>query len=516
MTQNPIDERRLAMRKLVYLRRASQAFFLLLFIYILWSTTYPLKGILPPETFFRTNPSIMIFTAISERVFLPGLVFAGIMIMLTLVLGRFYCGWICPLGTMIDLSGSTRKGRNLPGYEKGRKLRNIKFFILGTIAVFAALGYQTAWVLDPMGIMARFVSLNLMPTVTLAFDKAFAFVISRFELYGPVYDLYRSLKASFLGVEVRYFASSGVIFSLFVLVCVLSLFVSRFWCRAICPLGALYSILARFSIMRRVARDCIGCKACVSYCRTGAIKDGEHYDKGECVMCMDCVYDCPTKTTKFVFPEIMKREKGGGAESSMSRKDFLFLLFSSVFLLGAGKRECKERAIASNVIRPPGALKEKDFYDRCIRCGNCMKVCPTNGLQPVMLQAGLESIWTPHLVPEIGYCEYQCNLCGHVCPTGAIPRLAKDVKMKTKLGTAKVNRTTCIAWAYGKECLVCEEHCPVSDKAIKVIEEESGEKVIKKPVVDPRLCVGCGICQTKCPVRPARAIQVDPSTADRS
>ncbi len=504
------------MRKLVYLRRASQAFFLLLFIHILWSTTYPLKGVLPPETFFRTNPLIMIFTAISERVLLPGLIFAGVMVILTLIFGRFYCGWVCPLGTMIDLSGSLRKGRNLAGHEKGRKLRNIKFFVLGIVAVFAALGYQTAWVLDPMGIMARFVSLNLIPTVTFAFDKLFAFFISRFELYGPVYDLYRSLKASFLGVEVHYFASSVPIFSLFALVCILSLFMSRFWCRAVCPLGALYSFLSGFSLMRRVVENCVECKACIGYCRTGAIKDGEHYDKGECVMCMDCVYACPTKTTKFVFPGMRGQIARERSEKGMSRKDFLFLILSSVFLLGFRQRKGKGREGTGPVIRPPAALEEKNFNDRCIRCGNCMKVCPTNGLQPVMLQAGLESVWTPQLVPEIGYCEYQCTLCGSVCPTGAIPRLAKDAKMKTKLGTAKVDRKTCIAWAEGKECIVCEEHCPVPDKAIKVIEEVVDGKVIKKPVVDPRLCIGCGICQTKCPVRPVRAIQVNPSTADRS
>ena len=501
------------MKKLIVLRRVSQSFFLILFIYILWSTTYPLKGLFPPETFFKTNPSIMVFTAISERVLLPGLICAGIMLLLTLVLGRFYCGWICPLGTMIDLTGSLKKRKAIPGNNANGRIRKIKFVLLGIIFVFALAGIQVAWVLDPMGIVARFVSLNLIPTVTLLFDRLFILLIRNFEMYGTVYDLYRNLKASFLGVEVHYFASSLPIFTVFAVVCLASLFVSRLWCRTGCPLGAFYSLLARFSLMRRIVDNCINCGACTPACRMGAITGGAEYQKGECILCMDCVYACPVNVTRFSFPNLRgkKREEEG---VDTSRKNFLLLLVSSVFLLGNKRRKGKN--IASPVIRPPAALKEKDFYDRCIRCGNCMKVCPTNGLQPVILQAGLESIWTPHLVPEIGYCEYQCTLCGNVCPTGAIPRLTKDKKLKTKLGTAKVDRPLCLAWEHNMECLVCEEHCPVPEKARKVVGEIVEGRLVKKPVVDPDLCVGCGICQTKCPVRPVRAIRVTPKNADRT
>jgi MauM/NapG family ferredoxin protein len=499
------------MKKLILLRRVSQAVFLLFFIYILWSTTYPLTGMFPPETFFTTNPSIMVFTSISERVVLPGLIFAAIMLMLTLILGRFYCGWICPLGTMIDLTGSLKKRKIIPGNSANKKIRKIKFFILGVIFVFALAGIQVAWVLDPMGIVARFVSLNLIPTVTLLFDKIFIFLIRNFEMYGKAYDVYRDLKASFLGIQVHYFASSMIIFMVFAIVCAFALFVSRLWCRSLCPLGAFYSLIARFSLMRRVVYKCISCGACTPVCRMGAITGGTKYEKGECILCMDCVYVCPVNATQFSFPKpgIKKQLE---EETDASRKNFIILLFSSLFLMGSKKKKGRE----SPVIRPPAALKEKDFHDRCIRCGNCMKVCPTNGLQPVMLQAGFESIWTPHLVPEIGYCEYQCTLCGHVCPTGAIPKITKDKKMKTKLGTAKVERSKCLAWEHKLECLVCEEHCPIPEKAIKVVEETFEGKTIKKPVVDPNLCVGCGICQTKCPVRPVRAIRVTPQNADRT
>jgi MauM/NapG family ferredoxin protein len=228
---------------------------------------------------------------------------------------------------------------------------------------------------------------------------------------------------------------------------------------------------------------------------------------------MDCVYNCPEHATRFTWPAKEPETPENKDNQGISRKDFVFLFLSSVFLLGF--KWLKKGPKTGNVIRPPAALKECDFLDRCIRCGNCMKVCPTNGLQPTFLQGGLEGIWTPHLVPEIGYCEYRCTLCGQVCPTGAIDRVSLDRKLKTKLGIAKVDRSICIAWEYKQQCLVCEEHCPISEKAIKIENENILGTVIGKPVVDRELCVGCGICQTKCPVRPVRAIKVDPQGADR-
>ena len=139
-----------------------------------------------------------------------------------------------------------------------------------------------------------------------------------------------------------------------------------------------------------------------------------------------------------------------------------------------------------------------------------MKICPTNGLQPAIFESGLAGIWAPHLVPEIGYCEYNCNLCGQVCPTGAIPKLSLAQKKEQRLGTAMIDKFICLPLSQNKECIVCEEHCPVPTKAIKTYEEMIAGKRIRKPYVDISLCVGCGICQNKCPTRPERAIKVSP------
>ncbi len=186
------------------------------------------------------------------------------------------------------------------------------------------------------------------------------------------------------------------------------------------------------------------------------------------------------------------------------RRSFVKLIGMSLLFLLTGAKH-KKRIESEGIIRPPGALKEKDFVNRCIRCGNCMRVCVTNGLQPVMFESGLEGILTPRLVPEIGYCEYQCTLCGQVCPTGAIPDLKISEKKKIRLGTAGVHRGRCLSWRGEENCLLCEEHCPVEEKAIKVM--------ASKPVVDRGLCVGCGACQNVCP---AGAITVNPATAIRT
>jgi formate hydrogenlyase subunit 6/NADH:ubiquinone oxidoreductase subunit I len=150
-----------------------------------------------------------------------------------------------------------------------------------------------------------------------------------------------------------------------------------------------------------------------------------------------------------------------------------------------------------------------------------MKVCPTNALQPAAKEAGPEGIWTPFLVPKIGYCEYYCSLCTQVCPTGAIQELTVEAKTQVKIGTAWINKNRCIPWKFGDPCIVCEEHCPVSPKAIKMVDAEvllpdGSIKRPRAPFVETEVCIGCGICENKCPVLDSPAIYVTSIGEDRS
>jgi len=423
---------------------------------------------------------------------------------------------------MIDAAGSMKRAAPPESDAANRGLRKAKFAILFVVFISAIFGLQTSWILDPIVAAARFVSLNLIPIATFLLNAFFIFLIRDLHAGGGVVDAYHALKSSILGVHVHYFPHSFLILAFFLCICGAALIKERLWCRMLCPLGALYALVARFSLLRRVIQGCVQCKRCKSACRMGAIRDDADYAKGECILCMDCVYECPPHITKFVFKqcstakvEARQNDRGGGP--GISRANFIFLVISSILGLGAsfGKRTSAGTPRV-NVIRPPGSLKEERFVDRCVRCGNCMKVCPTNGLQPVMLESGIEGMWTPRLVPEIGYCEYNCTLCGNVCPTGAIPRLALEAKKKMRLGLAEIDRSICIPWAHGKTCIVCEEHCPISNKAIKLDRSGTGSAQISRPYVDMTLCIGCGICQAKCPVRPVRAIGVSPQQADRT
>ncbi|MBF0332004.1 MAG: 4Fe-4S binding protein [Candidatus Omnitrophica bacterium] len=500
------------MKKLVLIRSAFQLLFLILFIYILWATTYPLQSAISSRALFIVDPLVMILTSLSERVLLPGLIFSVAMIFLTMVLGRFFCGWICPMGTMVDMAGMSRRrrGKDLTLRQK-QMLRWPKFIILALIFLLALAGIQVAWVLDPIVTFARVISLNVIPAVTGFIDAAFQTMIQRFGLYGGVYDFYRSLKEGLLGVNVHFFANSFDTLMFFLAVMLSTWLILRLWCRMLCPLGACYALSAGASLLERQVSRCTSCGQCARQCRMGAIEKGTVYRKEECVLCMDCVYVCPERSTTFSWKKPSAAVSDPVKGQGVTRGQFLWLCASAWAALGIKDAAATQAAPGAHpVIRPPGALPEDKFVNTCVRCGNCMKVCITNVLQPVLFEAGAAGVWTPKMVHEIGYCEYNCQLCGDVCPTGAITKLPLDSKKKWKVGLAEIEHTACLAWKDNKECIVCEEHCPIPDKAIVMKEAFYAGKIMSRPHVEKDRCNGCGICQNKCPVVPVRAIRVNP------
>ena len=224
------------MKKLVIARRFSQALFLVLFLGILWPFAHPLERFLSSRIFSRTDPLVMIFSSISQRAILQGMGFSFIMLLATLALGRFFCGWICPLGTAIDWTGALRKRKTFLNNRAAGGMRAVKFYVLGLIAVFSLFGMQTSTILDPLGIMTRFI----FSTLTPAFEAG-----------------------------IYYLMESGAGLLFFVLICLSALFIPRFWCRAVCPLGALYALAAKFSLLERKVTECDSCGTCIGGCRMG-------------------------------------------------------------------------------------------------------------------------------------------------------------------------------------------------------------------------------------------------------
>jgi len=154
--------------------------------------------------------------------------------------------------------------------------------------------------------------------------------------------------------------------------------------------------------------------------------------------------------------------------------------------------------------RPPGAVRERDFLESCARCGQCVQSCPTGFVQPALLEAGFEGLWTPVLDARAGWCAPECQRCTSACPTGALGPLTLEQKRAFKIGTAVVDRSRCYTWADGFDCTVCADRCPVTPRAIRFREAEAwdfrGRRVrVRQVYVLPDLCTGCGICEHFCP-----------------
>jgi len=223
---------------------------------------------------------------------------------------------------------------------------------------------------------------------------------------------------------------------------------------------------------------------------------------------MDCTGFCPEERVSFR----LRAASRSGAGLDLERRGVITALACGA--LAAPVVHIAPPGDRTNpyLIRPPGAVAEGEFLERCVRCGECMKVCIGSALHPAFLEAGPVGLWTPLVVARVGYCEYNCTLCGQVCPTGAIKRLAVEPKRKTVIGLAVFDKDRCLPFAKGIECLVCEEHCPTGDKAIVFEEREvlidGAARRLKLPKVVDKLCIGCGICETKCPLEGASAIRI--------
>ena len=226
--------------------------------------------------------------------------------------------------------------------------------------------------------------------------------------------------------------------------------------------------------------------------------------KIECIECFNCGALCPPKSKSITY---RWRWKPYHTPMDVSRRQFVTTTAASALSLGMLSVGLNNRDNKERMIRPPGSLPEDEFLNRCIRCLECVRICASNGgcLQPDSIHNNVLELWTPVAIMRQGYCEYNCNLCGQVCPTEAILPLPLEQKKHTPMGLAYFDKNLCIPYAQNKDCIVCEEHCPTPDKAIKfeikdVVQIDGSIKKVKYPYVVRELCIGCGICEHKCPL----------------
>jgi MauM/NapG family ferredoxin protein len=222
---------------------------------------------------------------------------------------------------------------------------------------------------------------------------------------------------------------------------------------------------------------------------------------------MECQLHCPHNRVKFRISSIA----GSGGEYLPERRVLLGSLVSGFFVSRLFRFRNPEAQ--ARLLRPPGVRKEDEFLQKCVRCGECLKVCVKSALYPAIMQAGLEGLYTPVMIARLGYCEYNCTLCGQVCPTGAIPNLKKEVKKREVIGKAVLDRNHCLPFARQTSCIVCEEHCPIPQKAIRSKLEtqktpEGRTVQVQVPYVVDAICNGCGICEYVCPLEGKSGIEV--------
>ena len=539
--------------RLPLLRRISQIVFLLLFLVLLVltslrsaSSTASDAGLRAPvRLFFLLDPLVAIANALASHALYRGLVWSLVILLPTLFLGRFFCGWICPLGTLQQYVGGlpseAKRGKRRIELNRYKRWQTVKYAVLLTGLIAAMCGSMAIGWLDPFSLLVRSIGLAILPAINFATAAVLAPLehshAAALQTTGQI--IHAILQATVLDFRQTHFTQGLVLGILFLLILAAGLRVTRFWCRAICPLGALLGAVSRWSVLglHKDTEKCNQCNRCLLHCQGGDDPvGGAPWRKSECLMCMNCLDACPENALSF---RLFRKEKEVASPDLGRRRTVTGLAagVAIVPLMRVGTNLGKNRD--PRLIRPPGALDEPDFLARCIRCGECMKVCPNNALQPTLAQAGIEGLWTPTLVPRIGYCEPSCVLCSSVCPTGAIWQIAAREKgwiaysnasadaarssasQPVRLGTAFYDRGHCLPWAMATDCIVCEEWCPVSPKAIyleevQVTDSEGRTKTLKQPHVDPTRCVGCGACEYACPLQEHPAVYITSIGESRS
>ncbi|MBF0464196.1 MAG: 4Fe-4S binding protein [Nitrospirae bacterium] len=477
------------MSKLTTIRRIYSVFFFVLFLVLLFATDFRhLKGY-ETALFLELSPLTFLATLLSSFTVYKGIILSLLVIIPTVFLGRFFCSWICPMGILNQwVSHIFNKRKNID-HNKINSYRSFfafKYYLLTFLIVLAAFGSLQTGLFDPISFLTRSFTISMLPALNHSAITMY--------LKQPIF-------------------SGGIIITLiFIAVMFSNRFLTRLWCRALCPLGALLGVISAFSPMRirRDTKKCTDCRKCLKYCH-GACDPHAALRQSECHLCMTCIEECPEGALHY---GLKNQQSSDQMPLDVNRRRIVETALATTVLFPMMKSAVNARTLdTASVIRPPGSIPEGDFLRRCIKCGECMRVCPTNVLQPALFEAGLEGLWSPVLINKIGYCEHNCVLCGHVCPTGAIMPLTVEKKIKTKIGTAFYNRGRCLPWAMNIECIVCEEVCPTSPKAIwfqntELTMRDGSTKILKRPFIDTKHCIGCGICQNKCPVHDSPAVYI--------
>jgi len=455
------------------------------------------RELIDAEAFLLMDPLVSISASIAGRTVMWALVWAEVVLAVCLLAGRGFCGYLCPLGTLIDLFDRVIGRHVVRGRTPRRRWwSHLRFALLAAVLVAAVGGVLVSGFVAAIPLLTR----GLLDTA------------------GPIQ---MGLARDWYLVPPMH-AGHIVSIALFALVFALSLLGRRFWCRCVCPTGAIFSIANLLRLTDRRVRDtCVACGKCVEACSFDAIRADFTSRPVDCRLCRSCGGVCPPGAIEFTVrcggpaPPVGAPEPAEPAVATAAVDYTRRAVLAGG--LGAGGAVLGGTAIlvvksasasASPVVRAPGSVPEEHFGRLCVRCGLCIKACPFNVLQPMGLGAGFGGLWTPHVVADWAGCDPTCTNCGQVCPTGAIRALPIEEKRVARMGLAVVNERTCLPHAGRGACEICEKECRAANyNAIEFISvPELDDEGLPIPdsgypapyIPEPRKCVGCGLCQSRC------------------
>lgn len=424
---------------------------------------------------------------------LSGVAWAGIvlaaLVALTLLFGRVYCSFLCPLGIMQDLVIRARRvADRLRGRErKGAAIRYtkpvpwVRYSVLA-LTLLSTLGGATlllTWV-DPYTIAARTMAALANPAAAALAEGA-----------EPAWG--------------RYGAALGIVLLIALIPLGMAWWKGRIYCNTLCPVGALLGLLSRRPLLRisMPAESCVRCGKCLQACKANCIDLKTHsVDTTRCVNCYNCVSACPHGLRpRLSLPARRAAEPAPPQDApNATRRAFIGAMvcglpaaLASCRPAGGGELSADPATPGNNeanATTPPGSKSVPRFLDHCTGCGLCITACPTQVLRPAMLQHGLRGAMKPYLDFTQGFCNFDCNICSSVCPEGAILPLPLPEKKRTQIALASFHRDLCIVQQQHTECGACTEHCPT--KALYTTEG-------KFPDCSPVHCIGCGACVGTCP-----------------
>ena len=446
----------------------------------------------------------------------PAILASSVVILITLVvitilIGRIYCSVICPLGIYQDGIAhiAERRKKNRYKFKKSVKYRyyiGLAFFLL------IAFGFTSiAIFIEPYSIFGRFAS-NLFAPVYRLINNVLAYFAERWNSYAFYHvDVYIKSLPMFI-ISIAYF----------LIITVLALTNGRWYCNSICPVGALFGSLSKFSIFKPHVNTekCNGCGLCEKNCRCSAIDSKNHsIDYTKCVTCFSCINKCKQGAMKYGYHRYFKvteDPKVIGDEGKTTRKTFIATIAT---LAAASTLKAQEKVVDGGLativkkkapkrevpLKPAGSVSLDNFTSRCTGCQLCVQSCPNDVLRA---STRLETLMQPEMSYERGYCRPECTACSEVCPAGAIQKITREEKTSIQIGHAVWIGQNCVPLRDGVECGNCAKHCPSG--AITMMPYDPEDPASHKiPIINEERCIGCGACEHVCPARPFSAIFVE-------